>query len=34
MTVSVQLKKKIAGRQSQGASRQDELVDGNPPVVK
>jgi hypothetical protein len=26
--------KKIAGRQSQGAYRQDELIGGKPPVVK
>jgi hypothetical protein len=26
--------KKIAGRESQGACRQDELIGGKPPVVK
>jgi hypothetical protein len=26
--------KKISGRESQGACRQDELVGGKPPVVK
>jgi hypothetical protein len=25
---------KTAGRESQGACRQDELIDGKPPVVK
>jgi hypothetical protein len=33
MTASVQLKK-IAGRESQMACRQDELIGGKPPVVK
>jgi hypothetical protein len=33
MTSSVQLKK-ITGRESQGAFRQDELIGGKPPVVK
>jgi hypothetical protein len=28
------VEKKIAGRESQGACRQDELIDGKPPVVK
>jgi hypothetical protein len=27
-------KKKISGRESQGAWRQDELIGGKPPVVK
>jgi hypothetical protein len=31
---SVQLENKIAGRESQGACRQDELIGGKPPVVK
>jgi hypothetical protein len=26
--------KRISGRKSQGAWRQDELIDGKPPVVK
>jgi hypothetical protein len=34
MKASIQLKKKIAVRESQGACRQDELIDGKPPVVK
>jgi hypothetical protein len=35
MTASVELeKKKISGRQSQGAWRQEELIDGKPTVVK
>jgi hypothetical protein len=33
ITANVQLKKKI-GRDSQGACRQDELIDGKAPVVK
>jgi hypothetical protein len=33
MTASVQLKK-ITGRETQGACRQDELIGGKPPVVK
>jgi hypothetical protein len=32
MTTRVQLRKK-SGRESQGAWRQDELIDGKPPVV-
>jgi hypothetical protein len=28
------VEKKIAGRESQGASHQDELIGGKPPVVK
>jgi hypothetical protein len=27
-------KKKIFGREPQGAWRQDELIDGKPPIVK
>jgi hypothetical protein len=34
MKESIQLKKRIAGRESQGACRQDELIGGEPPVVK
>jgi hypothetical protein len=34
MTESIQLKKLISGRESQGAFRQDELIGGTPPVVK
>jgi hypothetical protein len=34
MTASLQLKKKNAGRESQGACSQDELIGGKPPVVK
>jgi hypothetical protein len=33
MTASVQLKK-LAGRESQGNCRQEELIGGKPPVVK
>jgi hypothetical protein len=33
MKASIQLKK-ITGRDSQGACRQDELIGGKPPVVK
>jgi hypothetical protein len=33
MTTSVQVKK-VSSRKSQGAWRQDELIDGKPPVVK
>jgi hypothetical protein len=33
MKASVQLKKN-AGRESQGACRQNELIGGKPPVVK
>jgi hypothetical protein len=33
MKASIQLKK-IAGRDSQGACRQDELIGGKPPVLK
>jgi hypothetical protein len=28
------VEEKIAGRESQGACRQDELIGGKPPVVK
>jgi hypothetical protein len=34
MTGRVQLKKKIDGRKSQEAWRQDELIGGKPPAVK
>jgi hypothetical protein len=34
MTARVQLKKKIAGIESQGTWHQDELIGGKPPVVK
>jgi hypothetical protein len=34
MTASVQLKKKVGGREFQGACRQDELIGGKPPIVK
>jgi hypothetical protein len=35
MTARIQLKKKkIAGRESQGAWFQEELIGGKPPVVK
>jgi hypothetical protein len=34
MTASVQFKKKVSGRESQEARRQDELVGGKSPVVK
>jgi hypothetical protein len=34
MSTKVQLKKKIAGREPQGAWCQDELIGGKPPVVK
>jgi hypothetical protein len=30
----VQLQKEISGREPQGAWRQDEVIDGKPPVVK
>jgi hypothetical protein len=33
MTASIQLKKKIAGGESQGACHQDELIGDKPPVV-
>jgi hypothetical protein len=34
MKASILLEKKIAGRESQEACRQDELIDGKPRVVK
>jgi hypothetical protein len=34
MTARVQLKKKVDGRESKGAWRQDELMGDKPPVVK
>jgi hypothetical protein len=34
MTVRVQLKRKISGRELQGAWRQDELIGGKPPGAK
>jgi hypothetical protein len=35
ITARAQLKKKkISGRESQGSSRQDELMGGKPPIVK
>jgi hypothetical protein len=34
MTASVQLENKNTGRESQGTSRQEELIGGKPPVVK
>jgi hypothetical protein len=34
MKAIVHLENKITGRDSQGARRQDELNDGEPPVVK
>jgi hypothetical protein len=34
MKASIQLKKEIAGRESQGPCRQDELIGGKLPVVK
>jgi hypothetical protein len=34
MNASVQLEKKTTRGESQGACRQDELIDGKPPVVK
>jgi hypothetical protein len=33
MTANVQLKKKSAGRESQGAWRENELISGKPPVI-
>jgi hypothetical protein len=33
MISGVQMKKEIAGRDSQGAWRQDEVIGGKPPVV-
>jgi hypothetical protein len=34
ITTSVQLENKFAGRESQGACCQEELIDGKLPVVK
>jgi hypothetical protein len=34
MATSVQLENTISYRDSQGVCRQDELIDGEPPVVK
>jgi hypothetical protein len=34
MTTGVQLRKNYSGRESQESRRQDELIDGKPPVVK
>jgi hypothetical protein len=34
MRASIQLEKKMAGRESQGACRQNELIGGKPPVIK
>jgi hypothetical protein len=34
MTARVPLKKKITGRDSQGACRKDELIGGKPQIVK
>jgi hypothetical protein len=34
ITANIQLKKRGTGRESQGTWRQDELIDGKPPVVK
>jgi hypothetical protein len=34
ITARVQLENKIAGRESQGAGRRDELIGGKPLVVK
>jgi hypothetical protein len=34
MTTRVQLKKKITGRDPQGAWHQNELIGGKPPVTK
>jgi hypothetical protein len=34
MKASIQFEKKIAGRESQGACRQEEVIGGKPPVVK
>jgi hypothetical protein len=34
MKASIRLKKKIAGRESQGVCCQDELIGGKPQVVK
>jgi hypothetical protein len=34
MKTNIQLQKKTAGRESQGACRQDELIAGGPPIIK
>jgi hypothetical protein len=34
MKASIELKEKIAGRDSQGACRQDEVIGGISPVLK
>jgi hypothetical protein len=34
MTARVHFKGKITGRESQGASRQDELIGGKPSIIK
>jgi hypothetical protein len=34
MKANIQLKNEIAGRESHGAWRQNELIGGKPPVVK
>jgi hypothetical protein len=34
ITASVQLENEVNGRESRGACRQDELIDGKRPVVK
>jgi hypothetical protein len=34
MTASVQLEKKITGRESQGVCHQDKLIGGKPLIVK
>jgi hypothetical protein len=34
MKARIHLEKEIAGRESQGACRQDEVIGGTPPVVK
>jgi hypothetical protein len=34
VTARVQLENKIAGREFQGACRQDEQIAGKPPIVK
>jgi hypothetical protein len=34
ITASVQLEKRIIGRESQGTCRQEEQIGGKPPVIK
>jgi hypothetical protein len=34
MTARVLLQKRISGREPQGATRQDEMIDSKPPVIK